>query len=134
MGWAGAEATIQLTHGFSSVLAVVVEQAIPRDTHALLCKWQPGCKTLYGAICRWFGGSTSYLESPTMPYAINSFQISDSQLDLYLDCDRGAATANASTGTYSDTLVGLIFTRSMMRAAWDYAEITDVGALSLKNL
>ena len=94
----------------------------------MVSKWPLENKRPNGAIWRWFeelGLSSGCYEVTTMPYAIRRFQISEPELDAYLDCDRGHRVSNI--GLHADSLDGLGFTKGMMRAAWDYSELTGVS-------
>ncbi|KAF8460518.1 hypothetical protein BDZ91DRAFT_419157 [Kalaharituber pfeilii] len=131
--WAGTEVTIQVTHGFNSpsnpcgAMRIVVEEVVPRDAQVLTCKWPTLNKTPAGTIWRWYDETRPSLEDcyqgTTMPYAIRRFQVLEEDLDKYLDCDRGH-TAFGAPGAYADSMDGLGFTKAMIRAAWDYSELT----------
>ena len=131
MCWVGSEAVIQITHGFGGILRIAVEEIVPRDVHSLIWKWPPSNKLPFGTIWRWYDESAAQLEgacyeTTTMPYAIRKFQISEGELDIYLDCDRGFKGPGAATGVYADSLDGMGITKALMQMAWDYSEITGV--------
>jgi len=131
--WTGIQRTIQITHGFGGLLSVSAEEIIPRDVEALVWKWAPENKRPYGTIWRWFeepGSVDRCYETTTMPYAIRDFQISEADLDSYLDCDRGHWAPNALSGVRADSFYGSDFTKVMIRSAWDYAETTGVCSVT----
>lgn len=132
LGWTGTQSIIQITHGFGGFLSITAEEIIPRDVEALVRKWPPENKRPYGTIWRWFEDSASSgrcYETTTMPYAIRKFQISETELDIYLSCDRGHRPPNSVPGVHADSLYGSDFTKVMIKSAWDYAETTGVRSV-----
>lgn len=129
LGWTGAEATIHITHGFGTSLSVVVEEIVPRAVENLCLQWPSENKRSSGTIWRWFDefSVTGCFKTQTLPYAFRRFQISERELDSYLDCDRGRVAPGCVPGVHVDSLHGLDFTKTMMRAAWDYAELANVS-------
>ena len=127
---------LTVTHGFtyptrqhgssSNTLKVIVEEVVLADPGALRVRWPPENALSNGTIWRWYNeveiGLGTY-DTLTKPCAIRKFNLSESELDAYLDCDRGLVGGG---GGMAAGFHGLEFTKGMLKAAWEYSELTGV--------
>ncbi|KAI5795355.1 hypothetical protein DFH27DRAFT_602152 [Peziza echinospora] len=137
LAWSGTEESIGVTHGFHNTdpqsgaqpLQIAVEAVIPLDSQPLTMRWSTANaqEVALGFYWRWYDESSplngSSYEAITASYAIRKFQLTENQLDAYLDCDR-VVRGTSPISALSEAFQGYGFTKTMMLAAWHYAEIS----------